>query len=381
MTREEIKRFVEKNSEDMQKIFKELCHIPAPSHKEEKRAAYCKQKLEEMGAKEVIIDDALNVVLPINCEGSDNITVFVAHTDTVFPDLEPMPYSDDGKIVRCPGCGDDTASVTVLLETVRFFVEHELKPEDGFLFVCNSCEEGLGNLKGTRQIFQDYEGRIARFISFDSKLGRGANMCVGSHRYQVEVQTPGGHSFGRFGEKNAIAELAGIVAEIYKIQVPKVEGSKTTYNVGKIQGGTSVNTIAQSASMLCEYRSDNAACLAYMEETFASIFKAAEQEHVKVLVERVGNRPCCGDVDMREVQKLQRFCEEEIFAVTGKQAVFGMSSTDCNIPLSLGIPAICVGVYEGDGAHTREEWVDKTSLPAGLELAIGLAMKLMGGTV
>lgn len=375
--KETIKEFVKKNSEDMEKIFMDLCYIPAPSHHEEKRAAYCKQKLEEMGAEGVIIDDALNVVYPINCEGSNQLTVFVAHTDTVFPDMEPMQFTDDGKIVRGPGCGDDTASVAVLLETVRFYIEQKLKPEHGVLFVCNSCEEGLGNLKGTRQIFKDYEGRIARFVSFDSKLGYGAKMCVGSHRYEVEVQTPGGHSFGKFGNKNAIAELAKMVAAIYQIEVPKVEGSKTTYNVGTIEGGTSVNTIAQNAKMLCEYRSDNAKCLAYMEQQFDRIFREAQAEDVKVIVNRVGNRPCCGDVDLNEVKKLEMICTEAIDEVAGKKAVFGMSSTDCNIPLSLGIPAICVGVYTGEGAHTREEWVDKTSLPTGLELAITLSERLM----
>ena len=128
----EIKKYVQKNKDEMYGILKDLCHIPAPSHMEQKRAEYCKNKLLEMGAEGVYIDDALNVVYPINCEGSSEITVVVAHTDTVFPDLEPMPYSDDGKIIRCPGVGDDTASVAVLMISAKYLIENNIKPETDF---------------------------------------------------------------------------------------------------------------------------------------------------------------------------------------------------------------------------------------------------------
>ena len=260
-----MKSFIEENIEGVYKTIKELCAIPAPSHFEGDRAEYCKAWLEGVGAKGVYIDEALNVVYPVNCEGSNDITVFVAHTDTVFPDTEPMPYVDDGNRLISPGVGDDTTNLTLLLYAVKYFIQNGIDAPSGVLFVCNSCEEGLGNLKGTRQIFADYEGRIARFVSFDSGLSSIADRCVGSHRYEVEVRTEGGHSYGAFGKTNAIAELARIINDIYSIEVPKIENSKTTYNVGIVGGGTSVNTIAQSASMLCEYRSDNEECLAIMK--------------------------------------------------------------------------------------------------------------------
>ena len=165
-----MKRFIEENISGVYDTLKELCEIPAPSHLEHKRAEYCKAWLEGVGAKGVYIDEALNVIYPINCDGSDEITVFVAHTDTVFPDTEPMPYIDDGERIHSPGVGDDTASLTVLLYAAKYFVENGIDAPRGVMLVCNSSEEGLGNLKGTRQIFKDYEGRIARFISFDSGL-------------------------------------------------------------------------------------------------------------------------------------------------------------------------------------------------------------------
>lgn len=371
-----IKEFIKANEQNLYRTLKELCHIPAPSGKEEKRAEYCKRWLESVGAEGVYIDDALNVVYPMNCEGKNAITVYVAHTDTVFPDLEPMPYSDDGEIIRCPGVGDDTASLTAMLLAVKYLIENGLKPEEGILFVANSCEEGLGNLKGTKQIFKDYEGRIKQFISFDAGANYINNRCVGSHRYEVEVLTDGGHSFTAFGKKNAIAELSAIINKIYAIEIPKIGESRTTLNVGIINGGTSVNTIAQSASMLCEYRSDNADCIDIMKEKFLKIFEEARSDEVRVKVTVVGERPCARGVDEREIERLCSICAEIMSDVYGGKTTFRSGSTDCNIPLSLGIPAVCISAYRGGGAHTREEWLYKSSLPEGLEIAIRAIEKI-----
>lgn len=365
-----IKKFIEDNKEEMYKILKDLCLIPAPSHFEDERAKYCKNWFLNNGAENVYIDEAKNVILPVNCENSNNLTVVVAHTDTVFPDTEPMPYSDDGNIIRCPGVGDDTASLAVLMLSAKYLIENNIKPKDGLLIVCNSCEEGLGNLKGTRQIFKDFEGRIKQFISYDAHIGTINDTCVGSHRYEVTVKTEGGHSYGAFGNKNAIAELSKIITEMFKIEVPKIDNSKTTYNVGTISGGTSVNTIAQEASMLCEYRSDNVECLAIMKEKFEKIFETARTPKIEVIVNMVGERPCADGVDETKIRELCEIFAKDIKEVTGADALYKSSSTDCNIPLSLGVPAICTGVYSGGGTHTREEWIEKESLIPGLELGI-----------
>jgi len=372
-----MKQFVENHKEAVIDTLRELCAIPAPSHFEHERAAYCKKWLEGVGAKGVYIDEALNVIFPINCEGSNELTVFVAHTDTVFPDREPMPFTDDGEMLRAPGVGDDTTSVAILLHVEKYMVEKGIKPPKGVLLVCNACEEGLGNLKGTRQLFKDFEGRIAQFISFDGKFRSMADRCVGSHRYEVEMRTEGGHSYGAFGNKNAIAELAKIINKIYEIEVPKIGNSKTTYNVGGIEGGTSVNTIAQSAKMLCEYRSDNVECLATMKAHFERIFEEARQEGRDLRVTLLGERPCMGKVDLAAIARLAEICGGIIKETVGL-AEIGQhsSSTDCNIPLSLGIPALCIGVYDGGGTHTREEWVKRASVPVGLEVGIKVVLAL-----
>ena len=373
----ERKIFIDRNGEELLQLHRDLCHIPAPSHHEELRAEFCKKWLEQEGAEGVYIDEALNVIFPINCEGSDEITVIAAHTDTVFPDMEPMAFEEDDEKIYCPGAGDDTASLAVMMMMAKYMVEYQLDPKKGMLIVCNSCEEGLGNLKGTRQLMKDYAGRIKQFITFDSSIGNLCNRCVGSHRYKVCVKTEGGHSFGKFGNANAIAELAKIIAKIYEISVPVIGDSKTTYNVGIIEGGTSVNTIAQCATMLCEYRSDNVDCLETMRQEFEQIFKEAVSDKVEVEIEIVGERPCGIALDPVKAAELIAVCKEVTEEVSGKEVVFHSGSTDCNIPLSLGIPAICMGVYRGAGTHTREEWIEKASMKEGLEIALRLAEKLL----
>ncbi len=356
-------------------LIRELCKIPAPSFHEEKRAEFCKTWLEQAGAEGVYIDEVKNVIFPINCEGSDEITVFLAHTDTVFPDLEPMELREDEKNIYCPGIGDDTASVAVLLCVARFFVKNHIIPEKGVMFVCNSCEEGLGNLVGIRRLMKDFKGRIKQLVSFDSNTNVMSDRCVGSHRYEVEIATEGGHSFQAFGKKNAIAELSKMVAKIYEIVPPTREGIRTTYNVGIIEGGTSVNTIAQSAKMLCEYRSDDVAYLEIMRQKFTEIFENAKSDEVSVKVTQIGERPCA-DVDEKKQAQLAGACEKVIEEVIKEKVIRRSASTDCNIPLSMGIPAVCVGVYKGKGSHTREEYIEKAEMKTGLLVGLKLALEL-----
>ena len=374
--KELIKAYVREHTDELFALLRRLCAIPAPSHHEEQRAQFCKDWLIAAGAEGVYIDEAKNVVFPYACRGSNEISVFFAHTDTVFPDIEPMPFVDDGEVLRCPGICDDTANLAVLLMTAKFLLEQGITPKGGVLFVCNSCEEGLGNLKGARRIFSDYAGRVKQFVTFDGHFSTLADRCVGSHRYKVEVETEGGHSYGAFGNRNAIAELSRIVTEIYSVDVPIIGNSKTTYNVGIVEGGTSVNTIAQSAGMLCEYRSDNEACLATMQEHFERIFESARARGICLTADRIGERPCMGKVDTDRIEQMAQIATEIIERHTSLTVKRTSMSTDANIPLSLGIPSICLGVCEGGGMHTREEWLVKRSYHLGLAVGIETVLVL-----
>ena len=364
-----LKTYIQEHTPQLLQLLRDLCAIPAPSHHEECRAVFCQQWLTDAGCQGVYIDEAKNVIYPLNCENSREITVVVAHTDTVFPDMDAVEYQEDDLCIRCPGVGDDTANLANMMLAAKFFTEKGLKPKNGILFVCNSCEEGLGNLKGTRAIMEQYGGRVKQFLSLDAAIGTMYDRCVGSHRYQVELRTQGGHSFSAFGNKNALAALAELIHAIYSITPPKKPGTKTTYNVGIVEGGTSVNTIAQQASMLCEYRSDDVDCLAFMEQAFAELFAKAQTDEVSVRVDKIGDRPCAS-VDPEKQERLASLCETVMSSVTGKPTTRKSASTDCNIPLSLGIPAVCIGTMTGEGAHTREEYVHKATMPLGLEITI-----------
>ena len=351
----------------------ELAKIPAPSNHEEKRAQFCREKLESWGAEGIYIDDALNVVYPIGCDGDKPIAVFMAHSDVVFPDTEELPLEiRDGKIF-CPGIGDDTASVVSLMAAARYITERKLTPAEwGVLLVINSGEEGLGNLKGCRKIMEDYGSRIREFITFDDQLGGGIDRAVGSMRYRIEVDTEGGHSYNAFGNRNAIACLASLIDTLYAVEVPPK--GKTTYNVGTISGGTSVNTIAQHAEMLYEFRSDERESLEIMEKHLWTAVESYRDQGVEITVTPVGNRPCSGEVDENAMEALRNRASEACLRCYGKPIAYRSGSTDCNIPLSMGIPAICVGVYSGAKSHTREEFVEIRSLSDGHKLALDLVL-------
>ena len=369
----EIMTYIAKHREEAYALLLELARIPAPSNHEEKRAAFCKNWLEQQGARGVYVDEALNVVYPLGVTQDNHLTVYMAHSDVVFPDTEPLPLRvEDGKIF-CPGVGDDTANVVALLMTAKYIAETGISPVDGgLLLVVNSGEEGLGNLKGSRKIVEAYGQRIRELISFDGSYHGCVIKAVGSKRYRVQVLTEGGHSYSAFGNRNAIAYLASMIDTLYTMKVPPK--GKTTYNVGVISGGTSVNTIAQQAEMLYEFRSDERESLELMEKHFEACVEFYRAKGVEVLVELVGDRPCSGEVDEKRLQALFDRTAAVIKTHTGIEIASRSGSTDCNIPLSIGIPAICTGCVTGGKAHTREEFVDIDSLLPGLKIAFEMVL-------
>ena len=365
---EELKAYIQETLPELKELIIELCGIPAPSHHEEKRAEFCRDWLLRNGAspEQVRIDEALNVVCEVPGE-TEEVIVFMAHTDTVFPDREPMPYHEENGRMFCPGIGDDTANLAVLLMLARYVLTRGLRSRYTVVFAANSCEEGLGNLKGSFQLMKDYGSRTVEVVSFDGYYSGVANDAVGSTRYEVTVRTEGGHSFGNFGNRNAIHQLSRIINDLYGIEVPT--RARTTYNVGVIHGGTSVNTIAQDASMLYEYRSEDLGCQEEMRRKFEAIVEQYRADGLEVEVRVLGNRPCAGEIDRERQQALTEEVTALISRHSGEEPVVSASSTDCNVPLSMGINAICFGVCLGGGAHTREEWIDEASLLVGYAMA------------
>lgn len=361
----------EAHADEQLALLKELAAIPSPSHHEEKRAVFIKNWLERNGAKGVTIDSALNVILPFG-DVSKPAAVYSAHIDVVFPDTTPLPVREENGILYAPGIGDDTANVVALMLIAKYLLETSPRPKEPVLLVFNSCEEGLGNLKGTRRLFSDREGLIRQFVSFDGHYGEIVDRAVGSERWRVKVTTCGGHSYGAFGNPNAIAYLAKLIGRLDAQPVPKMEGRKTTYNFGTIAGGTSVNTIAQDAKMLYEYRSDERSHLEQMRNQFQDAVKACRCPEAQFELELVGERPCGSAKDPTAEERLLNHCSAAVSAVVGKAPERCASSTDANIPLSLGVPAVTFGLYLGEKAHTREEFLQVASLQPGLKIGLSL---------
>ena len=375
LNQQEIFKWCDAHFEEQLELLKTLAAIPAPSHQEHKRAEFIRNWLISQGAAQVELDPALNVVLSFGCEGRADIRVYMAHTDVVFPDTEPLPVREENGRLYAPGVGDDTANVSAMMLCAKYFISHPDCLKKPTMMVFNSCEEGFGNLKGVRQIMADYAGRVAELVSFDLEYTSMVNRAVGSERWLVRAETCGGHSYSAFGNPNAIAGLSKLVCRLYEQSIPDAPDTKTTYNVGTIEGGTSVNTIAQSAQMTYEYRSDDHFCLQQMRRQFLALVEQVDSAEAKLTIEPLGERPCGNAVPPSAQNRLLNRCASAVAEITGSAPAFCSASTDANIPLSLGIPATTFGLYLGAGSHTREEYIEIESLKPGLRIALSVIMQ------
>ena len=372
-TRARIEAYAQSCRAEQKELLCTLGRLPAPTRQEERREVFCRDWLLSQGAQTVTIDPAGNVVCPIEDDGSCDLVVFAAHTDIVFPDRDPLPMTEQDGRLYAPGIGDDTANLVNLLLAARYLIQNRTPLRCGVLIVADSCEEGLGNLDGTRALFARYGSRIRAFYSFDLYLPLCCHTAVGSVRYRVTCKTQGGHSYGDFGRPSAVRILCGLVDELYRIEPPA--RARTTYNVGRIEGGTTVNSIPQQASLLYEFRSTAQDCLEEMERHFRTALSHWQDKGGTLEVELLGVRPGNGPVDPAALAALTAQSADVIRTFTGMEPEYTPTSTDGNIPLSLGIPANTVGTVTGGLEHTRQEWIDLASLPTGLKVALGLMLQ------
>jgi len=345
----------------------ELTAIPSPPFKESKRGAEFKKRLEALGLRNIRVDTAGNVIAERRGVGSGPTVVIAGHLDTVFPEGTDVTVKHDGTKLRAPGIGDDDRGLAVVLAVVRAFEKAGVQTNGTVYFVGDVGEEGPGNLRGMRNLFgKELKGKVDYFISVDD-AGLGiASRAVGSHRYRISYKGPGGHSYGAFGIPNPIHALGRAIAGISDIQVPA--NPKTTFNVGVIQGGTSVNSIAGEASMEVDMRSEDAKSLAPVDAQVQRIIHdaltaenarwpgpRAAAAKISLVVDTIGIRPTGGQADSAPIVQTALAAGKALGFTSSTTA----SSTDANIPISLGIPAIRIGGGGGaEGAHSLGEWYD-----------------------
>lgn len=359
--------------EEQKELLKTLGVIPAPSHQEDMRAAFCRDWFLKQGAEDVRIDEAKNVICRLGDKDAEELIVFAAHTDIVFPDTTQLPLREENGRLYAPGIGDDTSNLVNLMLGAKYVIKNNLKPKYGILFVANACEEGLGNLDGTKALFAAYGSKIKAFYSFDGYTPQCCSSAVGSYRYRITCKTKGGHSYINFGDPNALEILCDLTERLYKIEPPKE--AYTTYNIGRMEGGTTVNSVAQEAYMLYEFRSTSQKCLEEMELRFNAAVESVRGRGGEIQVELLGVRPGNGPVDADALQEFTAHTADVIGTWYHDEIDFDAYSTDSNVPLSLGILANTVGTVRGALAHTREEWIDISSLPDGLKIALSLMLE------
>jgi acetylornithine deacetylase/succinyl-diaminopimelate desuccinylase-like protein len=348
-----------------------LCQIPAPPFKETARGLEYRRRLEQLGMRDVRIDTAGNVIAVRAGTGAGPSVMIAGHLDTVFPEGTDVKVKRAGPRYLAPGIGDDCRGLAVVLATVRAFEKADVRTTGTVYFVGNVGEEGPGNLRGVRNLFlHELKGKIDYFISVD---GTGLNVtsrAVGSNRYRVTYKGPGGHSYGEFGRVNPIHALGRAMARIADIDVPSVP--RTTFNVGVIRGGTSVNSIPFEASMEIDMRSESPAALAVLDRRVRTILHEAlgaenrrwraglaGKAALTMKIDTIGIRPANGAQSERSPIVATAIAAGRAL---GFAARTGASSTDANLPMSLGIPAITIdGGGRGGDAHALTEWYEDTA--------------------
>ena len=340
-----------------------ICEIPAPPFKETVRGAEYKRRLEALGLT-VRIDSIGNVIAERKGTGNGPTVMIAGHLDTVFPEGTDVKVKRDGTKMAGPGIGDDCRGLAVVLAVARAYQMEKVNTTGTVIFVGNVGEEGPGDLRGVKHLFNgEYKGKVNYFISVDGTGLGVTSRAVGSNRYRVTYKGPGGHSYGAFGMPNPIHALGRAIAGISDLQVPTTP--KVTFNVGIIQGGTSVNTISPSGSMDVDMRSESARALADLDAKFQMVVKnalAAENARwpssrvkLSMKLDTIGVRPAGAQPDSAFIVRTAVMAGKTL----GFTAPTTASSTDANYPISLGLAAITIdGGGDGNGAHSTSESYD-----------------------
>ncbi len=335
--------------------------IPAPTFAESERADYLLAELSHIGLQEVSKDAAGNVFAGWPGRG-EACLVLSAHLDTVHRDPPPLPLERSNDRITGPGIGDNSLGLACLLGLGRHLVESKDEFGGQIWLVANVCEEGLGNLAGMQAVVQRFSKSASAYLILEGVgLGQVCHRGLGVMRLRVTAETAGGHPWGNYGAPSAIHELAALITSLTGLSLPRKP--RTTLNVGVIQGGTAINTIAAKAWFDLDLRSEDQATLTRLTNRVKRLVKSRIRPGVAMKIESIGTRPAGG---IRPSHPLVKLALDTLVDLN-VPANLEIGSTDANYALSLGFPAICLGITRGGNSHTVNEYIELAPIQTGME--------------
>jgi acetylornithine deacetylase/succinyl-diaminopimelate desuccinylase-like protein len=349
--------------------------IPAPTFHEIERAEYVRACFVEAGLADVQIDAVGNVLARLPAQPSSHTAgypplIVSAHLDTVFPLSVDLRCEREPERILAPGIGDNSLGVAGLLGLAWALKEQSLQLPGDLWLVANICEEGLGDLRGIRAVIDRFgAGALAYIVIEGLALGQVYHRGLGVQRYRITVRTSGGHSWIDYGQPSAIHELTALSTQLASLELPR--NPRTTLNIGIISGGSSVNTIAAEAMLELDLRSESAETLKGLAGQVEQIIRGVEKPNISVQKEVIGQRPS-GEISVdHPLVQLAQGCLLEV----GIEPRLNIGSTDGNLPLSLGFPAVTIGLTTGGRAHTVHEYMNLPLLEKGMKQLVKLVSK------
>jgi len=351
-----------------------IAAVPAPTGEEQDRSRFVAVLFTRSAVADVTVDDLGDVVATVRGAGPSAASeekpavLLAAHLDTVFPASTRLDIRREHDRLHGPGIGDNSLGVAALVVLPQILHALGATPAVDLLLTGNVGEEGLGNLRGMRAVMDAHPCVGAAIAVEGHNLGRVTHVAVGSHRLRVSVRGPGGHSWGDYGRPSAIHELGRFISAISTRQLPSTP--KTTLNVGLVEGGVSVNTIAPVASCVVDLRSVDADALRVLADDVERAVSTLRSSEIDATFDVLGERPAgVVPLDSLIVRRAQ-----DTLAALGIEAICDASSTDANIPISRGIPALCVGLTHGGNVHREDEFIELAPLVDGISQLVLLAL-------
>jgi tripeptide aminopeptidase len=345
--------------------------VPAPTFHEAGRAEFVRQCFQAEPGLLVEMDPAGNVLACLPGSGNSSGLVVSAHLDTVFPMDTNLRVHREVDRVFGAGIGDNALGVAGLFGLVWLLSERDIHLGRDLCLVANVCEEGLGDLKGMRAVLDRFGDVPQAYLILEGlALGQIYHRGLGVRRYRITISTSGGHSWTDYGQPSAVHELAGLATRLTSLTMPA--NPRTTLNVGKISGGTSVNTIAAEAHLELDLRSESYAALQEVSQKVEKIATSLNRPDVRVQLELIGQRPV-GEISDQHPLVLQA---KSCLLDQGIRPILNIGSTDANLPLSMGLPAVTIGLTQGASAHTVHEYILIDPLEKGFEQLLQLVQRI-----